>query len=63
MCMYMFRRTCIKYHEAKKNEWRKRSASNFLKSNQIRIVITLFPIRSAPDGIPFGAKSIGKLLI
>ena len=37
---------------------------NFLnhgKSNEFWIVITHFPIDSAPNGIPFGAKSIGKL--
>ena len=29
-------------------------------SNKLWIVITLFPIDMAPNGIPFGDKSIGK---
>ena len=35
-----------------------KSFRKFVSSNQSRIVITFFPIDSAPDGISIGAKSI-----
>ena len=40
---------------------RENSVSIHVKSNQNWIVITLFPNDSAPNGIPFGDNSIGKV--
>lgn len=38
-----------------------KSISNLVGSNKFGIVITLFSIDLAPYGIPFDAKSIGKV--